>query len=72
MFNYEIRSPVEKKYIKLEADEKGIIKSKIYPDLWLDINALLHGNLVKFLEILKQGIDTYEHQNFCQKISIND
>ncbi len=62
----------DEKYLKLQADEKGIIKSKIYPGLWLDINALLNGDLVKVLEILKQGIDTYEHQNFCQKISIND
>ncbi|MEL4896168.1 Uma2 family endonuclease [Crocosphaera sp. Alani8] len=60
------------KYIKLQADENGIIKSEIYPGLWLELTALLNGDLVKVLEVLKQGIDTLEHKNFCQKISIND
>ncbi len=31
----------EEKYINLQPDEKGIIKSEIYTGLWLDINALL-------------------------------
>ena len=62
----------DEKYIKLQADENGIIKSEIYPGLWLDVTALLKGDLVKVLDILKQGIDTPAHTNFCQKISIND
>ncbi|NET57988.1 MAG: Uma2 family endonuclease [Symploca sp. SIO2E6] len=44
------------KYIKLQPDEQGIIKSEIYPGLWLDVNALLSGNLAKVLEVLQQGI----------------
>ena len=62
----------DEKYIKLQADENGIIKSEIYPGLWLDVTALLKGDLVKVLDVLKQGIDTPAHTNFCQKISIND
>ena len=62
----------DEKYIKLQADEDGIIKSEIYPGLWLDVTALLKGDLVKVLDVLKQGIDTPAHTNFCQKISIND
>jgi len=46
----------EEKYIKLQPDEPGIIKSEIYPGLWLDVNALLAGNLAKVLEVLQQGI----------------
>ena len=62
----------DEKYIKLQADENGIIKSEIYPGLWLDVTALLKGDLVKVLDVLKQEIDTPAHTNFCQKISIND
>ena len=62
----------DEKYIKLQADENGIIKSEIYPGLWLDVTALLKGDLVKVLDVLKQGIDTYDHTNFGKKISIND
>jgi len=46
----------EEKYIQLQPDEPGIIKSEIYPGLWLDVNALLAGNLAKVLEVLQQGI----------------
>ncbi len=48
------------KYIKLQPDEKGIIKSEIYPGLWLDVPALLSGNLAKVLEVLQQGIGSRE------------
>jgi Uma2 family endonuclease len=54
----------EGKYIKLQPDEQGIIKSEIYPGLWLDVPALLSGNLIKVLEVLQQGIATKEHQNY--------
>ncbi|MDY7012886.1 MAG: Uma2 family endonuclease [Cyanobacteriota bacterium] len=46
----------EGKYIKLKPDEQGIIKSEIYPGLWLNIDSLLSGNLAKVLEVLQQGI----------------
>ncbi|NET58891.1 MAG: Uma2 family endonuclease [Symploca sp. SIO2E6] len=46
------------KYIKLQPNEQGIIKSEIYPGLWLDVNALLSGNLAKVLEVLQQGISS--------------
>ena len=51
----------EGKYIKLESNDKGIIKSKIYPGLWLDKNALLEGNLAQVLSVLQQGLATPEH-----------
>ncbi|NET56138.1 MAG: Uma2 family endonuclease [Symploca sp. SIO2E6] len=50
----------EGKYIKLQPDAQGIIKSEIYPGLWLDVPALLSGNLAKVLEILQQGIGSRE------------
>ena len=58
----------EGRYIKLQPHEKGIIKSEIYPGLWLDVNALLGGNLAKVFEVLQQGIATEEHQNFVRKL----
>ena len=44
------------KYLKLQPDEQGIIKSEVYPGLWLDVPALLSGNLAKVLAVLQQGI----------------
>ncbi|WP_041238003.1 Uma2 family endonuclease [Gloeothece citriformis] len=54
----------EGKYIPLDPNETGIIKSEIYPGLWLDVKALLEGNLGRVLEVLQQGIKTPEHQGF--------
>lgn len=59
----------EGKYIKLEPDQDGIIKSEIYPGLWLDVNALMEGNLAKVLEVLQQGIATKDHQDFVDNLA---
>jgi Uma2 family endonuclease len=59
----------EGRYIRLQPDEQGIIKSEVYPGLWLDINALLTGNLAKVFEILQQGIATKEHQDFIEQLT---
>lgn len=57
----------EGEYLKLQPNEDGIIKSEIYPGLWLEVDALLKGNLAKVLEVLQQGIASEEHQNFVNK-----
>ena len=59
----------EGQYIERQPNEKGIIKSEIYPGLWLDVFALLSGNLAKVLEVLQQGIGTKEHQDFVRQLS---
>ncbi len=58
------------KYIKLQPNEQGIIKSEVYPGLWLDVNSLLTGNLAKVLEVLQQGVATKEHQDFVEQLTI--
>ncbi len=62
----------EEKYIKLQADEQGIIKSEIYPGLWLDVTALLKGDLAKVLETLNQGIQSSEYQSFVKQLSLKN
>ncbi|MEO1429033.1 MAG: Uma2 family endonuclease [Cyanobacteria bacterium J06633_8] len=59
----------EGKYIQLADDAQGIIRSQVFPGLWLDKSALLSGNLAQVLEVLQQGLNTVEHQNFVNKIS---
>lgn len=50
----------EGRYIKLEPNSDGIIKSEIYSGLWLDVNALLTGNLAKVLQVLQEGIANFK------------
>ena len=47
----------EGKYIKLIANEQGIICSEVFPGLWLDKNALLTGDLAQVLTVLQQGLE---------------
>ena len=59
----------EGKYILLDSNSQGIIKSEVFPGLWLDTEALLAGNLAKVIEIVQQGLTTVEHQNFVKQLS---
>ncbi|SKB12996.1 Genome sequencing data, contig C299 [Planktothrix sp. PCC 11201] len=56
----------EGQYIKLLADSEGILKSEIFPGLWLDEQSLLTGNMAQVLTILQQGIATVDHQDFIK------
>ncbi len=59
----------EGKYIPLDSNSQGMIKSEVFPGLWLDKEALLAGNLAKVIEIVQQGLTTVEHQNFVKQLS---
>jgi len=57
-------------YVALEADEIGIIRSKVFPGLWLDVSALLTGNLRQAIASLQQGLDSPEHAAFVEQLSL--
>lgn len=50
-------------------DENGILKSHVFPGLWIDGNALLKKELKKSLEILQQGLGSPEHAEFVAKLN---
>jgi Uma2 family endonuclease len=56
-------------YILLEPNNQGILKSHVYPGLWLDVAALLRGEMTQVLAVLQQGLTSPEHQDFVQKLS---
>jgi Uma2 family endonuclease len=56
-------------YIKLEPDNDGIIRSQVYPGLWLATSQLLSGKMNEVLAVLQQGLNSAEHQEFCQHLS---
>ncbi len=58
----------EGRYIPLEADETGIIRSEVFPGLWLAVDALREGNLASVLTTLQQGLQTNEHHKFAQSL----
>ncbi|GCA81151.1 Uma2 family endonuclease [Microcystis aeruginosa] len=58
-------------YIQLEPHSDAIMRSQIFPGLWLDKNALLMGDLGKVLVILQRGLETTEHRDFVNKLTAN-
>jgi Uma2 family endonuclease len=58
-------------YITLTADASGVIKSKVFPGLWLNVYALLAGNMAQVLAVLQQGLSSNEHADFVQSLSQN-
>lgn len=46
----------------------NIIQSRIFPGLWLEVSALLAGDMAEVLKTLQTGLASPEHQNFQQKL----
>ncbi|NES78224.1 MULTISPECIES: Uma2 family endonuclease [unclassified Okeania] len=59
----------EGEYINLSIDEQGIIKSEIFPGLWLSVSNLISGNLVEVNSELQKGLKTSEHQKFLAQLN---
>lgn len=51
------------KYKPLACDA-GICRSQVFPGLWLDVQALLDGNLLKVFDAVQQGAATQENRDF--------
>ena len=51
-------------YIKLEADDRGIIRSITFPGLWLAVEELLSGEMQQVLAVLQQGLDSRPTSGF--------
>ncbi|MGB3558216.1 MAG: Uma2 family endonuclease [Geitlerinemataceae cyanobacterium] len=58
----------EGRYVALEPDEEGIIRSEVFPGLWLSVAALRGGNLAEVLAVLQRGLQTPEHQEFVESL----
>jgi Uma2 family endonuclease len=55
-------------YVTQQPDEKGIIRSRVFPGLWLAVSALLSGEMTTVLSVLQQGLNSTEHQEFVQQL----
>lgn len=63
---WELRDEV---YVPLPADEHGVVRSRVFPGLWLHAAALLKGDMAQVLATLQQGLQSDEHVAFLKKIA---
>ncbi|MBI4673096.1 MAG: Uma2 family endonuclease [Chloroflexi bacterium] len=59
----------EGKYERVEPDAQGMIRSEVFPGLWLAVDKLLNGDLAGVLAELQKGIATPEHAAFVAKLA---
>jgi Uma2 family endonuclease len=59
----------EGEYVALSTDAAGIIRSEVFPGLWLSVPALIAGNLVEVQSVLQMGLATPEHQAFVEQLN---
>lgn len=57
-------------YVALESDEQGILKSQVFPGLWLDRAALIVGNMPQVMTVLQAGLASPEHQEFLAQLLV--
>lgn len=62
----------EGRFDRLQPGADGITRSEVYPGLWLDAHALIQGDLPRVHAVLRQGLDTAEHQAFISKLAVTD
>jgi len=51
-------------YQEMNSDVNGLLKSGVFPGLWLDTKALLGGDMKAVLATLRRGLQRPEHQAF--------
>lgn len=53
---------------RIDLDRDKILRSQVFPGLWLDVEALLSNNLGQVLAVLQRGIQSPEHTEFVLKL----
>jgi Uma2 family endonuclease len=58
----------EGEYIPLQPDAAGVVRSQVFPGLWLDVPSMLTDDMAKVLAVLQLGIGTPEHAAFVERL----
>jgi Uma2 family endonuclease len=56
------------KFKRLALDSNGVLKSKVFPGLWLDAQALVSDDIARAYQIAQAGLASPEHAAFVEKL----
>jgi len=56
-------------YVRLLPDPDGILRSRVFPGLWLDVQALLRGDLATVLSVAQHGVASDAHREFLATLA---
>jgi Uma2 family endonuclease len=57
------------RYEPLAAEPDGVIRSEVFPGLWLDVPALLRRDMPRVMAVLQQGIASQAHADFVASLA---
>ena len=55
-------------YVRLQPGDDGILRSEIFPGLWLDPAAIIGGDIPRLDEVLRDGLASSEHDRFAARL----
>jgi hypothetical protein len=55
-------------FVKLVPDGSGVIRSEVFPGLWLSSSDMIRGDLAAVLAVLQNGLASPEHADLVQKL----
>lgn len=53
---------------EIRPNREGISRSRVFPGLWIDIEALLHRDSKRLMEVLQQGLASRPHGAFVRRL----
>ncbi|MDQ4077805.1 MAG: Uma2 family endonuclease [Chloroflexota bacterium] len=59
---------VDGEYVAIEPDEEGVIRSQVFPGLWLAAESLLSGDLATVARSLQEGLASEQHATFVETL----
>jgi Uma2 family endonuclease len=60
---------VRRAYRVLPVPADGVVRSVVFPGLWLNVPALLEGDMAAVLDTLRRGLDSPEHAAFVARLA---
>jgi Uma2 family endonuclease len=59
----------EDEYRALPPGADGILRSRVFPGLWLDVEALLNDEGERLMAVLREGLQSQEHADLVRKLA---
>ena len=55
-------------YRALPADDEGIVRSGVFPGLWLDVESMARRDIGRVMRVLNRGLESPEHAQFVEQL----
>jgi Uma2 family endonuclease len=55
-------------YRAIEADDQGVLRSRVFPGLWFDSELFWANDLAGLLGVLRHGVESPQHLRFCSDL----